>query len=182
MIKDNYREIETQKENEFINIIENNKEQYYRIAYSYLKNEADALEVIQEAVYKGYKALKEIRELKYIKTWFVRILINESNNKLKERKKISNLFQNEETLKKQEKVDNIQSYEKQIDLEIDLTNALRELSEEEKTIIVLKYFEDYTFQEISEVIKRPINTVKTTMYRALKKMKIDLEEVEIYGK
>ena len=56
----------------------------YRLAFSYVKNEQDAMDVVQESVYKAMKTLEEtakeallqIKEKKYIKTWLWRIVIN----------------------------------------------------------------------------------------------------------
>lgn len=59
---------------------------------------------------------------------------------------------------------------------IDLYNALNKLDVKYKTVVILRYFEDLTFQEISKVLDLPVNTVKTQLYRALDILKIDLEK------
>ena len=50
-----------------------NQERFYRLAYSYVKNSDDALDIVQEAI---TKALAYRSEVKYIKTWFYRIVVN----------------------------------------------------------------------------------------------------------
>ena len=51
-------------------------EKLYRLAFSYVKNEQDAMDVVQESVYKAMKNASQIKEKKYIKTWLWRIVIN----------------------------------------------------------------------------------------------------------
>ena len=53
-----------------------NSASFYRIALSYTRNHDDALDIVQEAVYKALKSSHSLREPQYIKTWFHRILIN----------------------------------------------------------------------------------------------------------
>ncbi|MEX2104755.1 MAG: sigma-70 family RNA polymerase sigma factor, partial [Bacilli bacterium] len=60
----------------FYRLILDNKEKMYRIAYSYFKNETDALEAIQEVTYRAYVRIKKLREPQYFNTWLIRIMIN----------------------------------------------------------------------------------------------------------
>ena len=54
---------------------------------------------------------------------------------------------------------------------MDLYNALDILEPEERTYIVLRYFEAYNFREIAQMLRLPESTVKSRSYRALDKMK-----------
>ncbi|MBQ7241532.1 MAG: RNA polymerase, partial [Firmicutes bacterium] len=47
----------------------------YRIAYIYVRNEADALDVMQEAAYRAFKNRASLKEAKYFRTWLIRITI-----------------------------------------------------------------------------------------------------------
>ncbi|WP_331666942.1 sigma factor [Metaclostridioides mangenotii] len=53
-------------------IIEN-RENFYRVAYSYVRNEQDALDIIQDSIYKALNSVEILKEIKFIKTWFYRI-------------------------------------------------------------------------------------------------------------
>ena len=57
----------------------------------------------------------------------------------------------------------------------DLRNALEKLLPEEKTVIILRYFEDMKLEEIEEVCEESLSTVKSRLYRTLKKLRLDLE-------
>ena len=60
--------------------------------------------------------------------------------------------------------------------ETDLYRALQQLDEKERTVVICKYFEDMTLDEIADTEKRNVNTVKSRLYRALKKLRGYLEE------
>lgn len=156
----------------FLEILHLNKENFYKIAYSYVKNQEDALDVIQESVCKGYTSLHKLRERKYMKTWFTRIVINTSITYINKRK---NIIQFDEGILTEKIESSIQ-----IENKIDVRNALDTLSDREKTIVILRFFEDKKIDEIARIVEQPINTTKTILYRALKKLKVNLEEVEIY--
>lgn len=59
---------------------------------------------------------------------------------------------------------------------LDLFQALDTLSERDRTCVILRYFEEYTFPEISAVLQEPEPTVKSRLYRALRKMRAFLEK------
>ena len=54
-------------------------EKYYRLAYSYVHNEADALDIVQEAAYKAILKSDSLKEPQYVETWVYRIVINEAH-------------------------------------------------------------------------------------------------------
>ena len=53
---------------------------FYRLAFSYVKNQDAAMDVVQEAIVKALEKVDTLREPAYLKTWFYRILINEAMN------------------------------------------------------------------------------------------------------
>ena len=58
--------------------------------------------------------------------------------------------------------------------DIDLWCALEKMSKEDRLVIQLKYFEDMKLDEIADVLNENVNTVKSRLYRGLKKLKIEL--------
>ena len=55
-----------------------NQEKFYRLAFSYLKNQEDALDVVQSAICKALEHYGELKSEAALKTWFYRIVLNES--------------------------------------------------------------------------------------------------------
>ena len=58
--------------------------------------------------------------------------------------------------------------------DVDLRQALDALPQEVRTVIVLRYFEDLTLEQIADVQEENVNTVKSRLYRGLKKMRLEL--------
>ena len=58
-----------------------------------------------------------------------------------------------------------------VDDRLDLYQALDALSPDEKSLIILKYFEDRSFREISSILNLPESTVKTRLYRIIGKLR-----------
>ncbi len=152
----------------FSDFIIENKEKYYRLAYSYVKNQDDALDIVQESIYKAISSLNTVQSSEYIKTWFYRIVINTSLDFLRKQKKI--VVADDETL---------EFYSPGADdnyKDIDLQKALEDLPPNYRSIVVLRFFEDLKIEEIGEILELNVNTVKTRLYSALKKLRLSLEE------
>ena len=65
-------------EQELIELLKNKKEKYYRIAFTYVKNRDDALDIVHNAVVTALQKMHTLKNREYLETWFYRILINES--------------------------------------------------------------------------------------------------------
>jgi RNA polymerase sigma-70 factor (ECF subfamily) len=63
------------------------KDNHYRLAYSYVKNADDALDIVQESIYKAISYMDTLKDPSYLKTWFYRIVVNTSLDFLRKRKK-----------------------------------------------------------------------------------------------
>lgn len=149
------------------------KEDIYRIAYVYMRNENDALDVLHDTIYRSYTSIKKLKNPKFFNTWLTRIVINCSLNALKRKKKI---YDNEDKMLNEDIKDiNTENTEDSIISGIDLMTSIERLAFSEKTIVILKYFQDLTLSQISEVLSCPIGTVKTRLNRALKLLRTDLE-------
>ena len=139
-------------------------ERFYRLAYSYVHNEADALDVVQESACKAIIQCKKLKDTTKLLPWLCRIVVNTSldllRNQIKE--------QPAEELPEAAAED---KYE-----ELDLKKALNRLEPENRTVIILRYFEDMKIEDIALVVDENVNTVKTRLYRSLKKLRIQLDD------
>ncbi|MDK0841217.1 sigma-70 family RNA polymerase sigma factor [Clostridium perfringens] len=139
-------------------LIKNNKEYLYKMAFLYVKDEQDALEVIHETVYRAFLNIEKLKKAKFFNTWITRILINVSIDFLKRKGK--NEMLDESTPIRKEKCE-ISTEEK-----LDLYNAIDLLNDNYKTVIIMMYFNDMKIKDISKVMETPENTVKTYLRRA----------------
>ncbi|MBE5900492.1 MAG: sigma-70 family RNA polymerase sigma factor [Lachnospiraceae bacterium] len=139
-------------------------DRYYRLAYSYVHNEADASDIVQNGAYKAIRASKSLKNLEFAKTWVYRIMLNEIFDFCRKRK-----F---ESLDEMEwETGACDTYEN-----FDLQEAMKALSEEERMIIELKYFEDLKLEEIADMMNINLSTVKSKLYRSMKKLRLELTE------
>ena len=82
---------------ELVLLIENEQERFYRIAYSYVKNREDALDIVHNAIVKALQSYTGLRRPEYAQTWFCRILINESISFLRKNRRFVPLEEIQET-------------------------------------------------------------------------------------
>lgn len=155
-----------------IQYILENQDRFYRVAYSYTRHQEDALDVVQSAVCKALEAHESIKNEDAIKTWFYRILMNESLAVLKKRKRI---LLSDDGLE-QEKL----YYEKGYEQDDDLEKELDRLELDVQGIIKLRFFEELSLKEISCITGLNLNTVKTKLYRGLKQLKENIQEADIW--
>lgn len=146
------------------------REKYYRLAYCYTKNEHDALEILSEATYQGYCHLHQLKEPDYFDTWMCRIIIREAYRFLKQRKRWSYFEQPEEGAE--------EPMFRAAEDSVDVYRCLDRLPMDDKTLLILKYFEERSFREIAELLAIPENTVKTRIYRLLERLR---GKEDIYG-
>lgn len=146
-----------------------NYDQYYRLAYSYVHNDADAGDIVQNGAYKAIKNSGELQKEEYASTWLYRIMLNEIF-------RLCGQKRTEELPADAEKVQTEDCYE-----DIDLKRALFELPDEERIIVELKYFEDMKLDDIATILNENVNTIKTRLYRSLKKLRIRLEEEWVFS-
>lgn len=141
----------------------------YKEAYLRCKHEEDAKEIVQETIYKAYRNIKSLKEPKYFKTWLSKILINVSNDYMRKNGMIELEHDENDYVKKVHNHD-------QIEIKIDLYNAIDELEDKYKDVIILRYIEDLKIEDISQILERPVNTIKTHIRKAIKDMKNLLKE------
>lgn len=160
----------------FAQLMDEVKVQAYRMAYTYVKNEEDALEVVSESVYKAYKSIASLRNPDYFTTWFMRIVINNAVTLLGKRK---NQIYLDDCL--DEKELSIRDENEFSADRIDLYHAVDRLSPENKSLIVMRFYQDLKLEEIADIMQIPLSTVKSRLYKILKLLKADLEGGEKSG-
>ena len=141
-------------------IILENMQTLYRVAFGILKNDDEIYDAISATTVKVFENIHTLKKEEYVKTWITRILINECYKICNKNKKIIYL----ENVQPKNLVHN-DTHE-----ELEFKNLIRNLNDELKEIVILYYFEDFSIKEISKIIKIPEGTVKTRLSRARKKL------------
>lgn len=146
-------------ENKITKYIIQNKNKHYRIAYSYVKNTEDALDIVQESIYKAFASINSLKKCSSMNSWFCRIVVNTLLDFLRKQKKL--VFSDNEDFISQD------TEEMNINPNIDLHNALDNLPDKYRKVIVLRFFEDLKIREIAEILSENTNTIKTRLYKSL---------------
>ena len=138
----------------------------YRLAYSYMENEQDALDVVQTAVVKALSA-SPMRQPRYLKTWVYRIVAHTALDSLRSRKR--RVLSGDWALG-----DGADA--PPLDAALDLRQALGRLPPDLRAIVILRYFHDLELREAAEVLGVNLNTVNTRLYRALRLLNVEMED------
>ena len=118
-----------------------------------------------EAMYR--LAYTKVQQESYIRTWLWRIVMNTAVDYIRSRKNETELDAAGETGKE----DTYQDF--------DTLEALKILDEREKAVVILRFFEDQKLDDIARILHENTNTVKTILYRSLKKLRVQLTEGEL---
>ena len=117
------------KEQKIEQLLLENYNKYYRLAYSYVHHEADAADIVQNGAYKAIKNSDALKQEEYAQTWIYRIMLNEIFGYVKKNREVS--------------LDEMPAEEGREDRyeNIDLRRALDAMEERDKAVIELRYFE-----------------------------------------
>jgi RNA polymerase sigma-70 factor (ECF subfamily) len=135
----------------------------YYVALAFVHNHQDALDLSQEAFIKAFRKIKKFDTKRPFFPWFYRILKNLCIDHYKHRRRL-----NEVPL---ENVRVLEVEHEDREMKKALWKGIDELPDEQKEIIVLRYFQQLSYQEIAEILDKPIGTVMSSLYYAKKRLK-----------
>ncbi len=157
----------------------------YNLAYRLSGNAEDAQDIAQEAFVKAYQSLQSFNPQYSFKSWLFRIAQNLSIDQLRKKSRHPQISMNQEI--EDDSGDSLQRewadpspnartllIEKQKGERIE--QMIQSLPEPYKTVIVLRHIEELQLEEIAQILRMPLGTVKTNLYRARNIMKDKLKE------
>lgn len=164
-------------------LVRRNNQKLYRIIRSYIKDDAEIEDVMQNSYLKAFTKLYQFKLESSFSTWLIRIGINESLTRLKEKEKLYHLNEQSDNLSNTilEISDNkqlnpqdemIRNEAKQI-----LENAIDSLNIKYKTVYIMKEVEGMSLKEISIVLDLTIANIKVRLHRSKEMLKEKLYEV-----
>lgn len=162
-------------EKSFEDLIEENKMKFYKTAKSILKNDDDVYDAIQEALISIYQNFDKLENKEFFSTWGTRIIINKCYDLLRKNKKSeNNVYIDDENVNLELQYDN-----KKEDEKFELDDILEHLSEEQKLITTLYYYNEYSVKEISNMLEYPEGTIKYKLSQIRTELRIMLERGEL---
>ncbi|MGI6586487.1 MAG: sigma-70 family RNA polymerase sigma factor [Lutisporaceae bacterium] len=146
----------------------------YNIAYRIMGNEEDAKDMAQEALFRVFKSLKDFKGQAAFSTWLYRIVTNVCLDELRRRKNekyvsIDSTIHTDsgelhmELCSDKETPENIYERVEQREL---IKNAIKEMSEDYRSVIILRDIQGFSYEEISVILDCSLGTVKSRINRA----------------
>jgi RNA polymerase sigma-70 factor (ECF subfamily) len=158
--------------NAFAELVDLYKDKVYHVSYRMLGNRQEAEDVAQETFLRVYTNLDNYDPQYKFSTWIYRIASNLSIDILRKRKKnlsIDAEVSGAEGMDWHERLaDTGKGPEEEVltdELQEEVQDAIMELNPKYRAVMLLRYIEDLSLQEISEAIQLPISTIKTRIHR-----------------
>ncbi|GAF13058.1 RNA polymerase sigma factor SigV [Bacillus sp. JCM 19045] len=156
-------------EEAFTALLAMEEKKLYYTALSFTKNHDDALDAVQEAACQAYLNVKKLREPAFFSTWLHQILMRQCLKIIRKKKRC--LPYEAEVLNQQ------LIYHQVLEIENDrLKPIIRSLNKRMQDAIILFYYHDLSIKEISKILQKPENTIKTYLRRGKQELRKMLEE------
>ena len=155
-------------------------QQVYRLAYRITLSRKDAEDIVQDVFLKLYYKLHQFEEKSKISTWLYRIALNTSIDsqrrfkKWKEEKPLHLITEKEMRIPKQNPTEHSATEIAEL-----LNRAISKLKRPFRNVLILRNFEDFTYEDIAEILQITSGTVASRLNRAYSKLKIELEKLGI---
>lgn len=155
----------------------------YNLALRAVNDAREAEDLAQDAFIRAWQALPRFRADAKFSTWLYRIVVNLCYNRhprLKKEQEFLSMEENEELISQDEGIIPDNEHDRR-HLRECLHQKINELPATQKMLIQLRYQQELSYEEISEVMQMPMGTVKTGLFRAhaqLRKEMVRMEEME----
>ena len=143
-----------------------NKNLYYRIAYSFTGNQADSLDAISEMTLSVLEKLGQLRDPEQFLPWSKKILMNACRKRLRDRKRTTVVAEFPQVA---DPYDENQWAEQWM-----VRKAVYGLPPKFKEIVIMRYYLDMEYQDIAHTIGLPLGTIKSRLNRAMSALKKEL--------
>lgn len=170
------REAQAGNRSAFRSLAERNMRQAYNVAYGFVQDHEGAHDVVQDALVRAYHALPGFRGDAGFSTWLHRIVTNVALNHIRSRSART---------RREVRVDEVAEPGATQDHEIhtrqlrdQLTAALSTLPDLQRTVVTLRHIDGLSTREVSMILKCSEGTVKTHLFRGLKKLRQKLQYLQ----
>lgn len=154
-------------------LVERHMRQAYNLAFSFVNDHAGAEDIAQDAFVRAYRALPSFRGEAGFGTWLYRIVTNLSLNTLKQRRTLTDREVAMETFPSS--LDGTEDSAHREDLRAHMERALHELPTLQRAVVILRHFDGLSTRQVSDILGCSEGTVKTHLFRGLKKLRAKLE-------
>lgn len=153
----------TGKEQEFTKVYEEFADDIFRLCYSFMKNQMDAEDAVQETFLKYFHSDKKFESMEHQKAWLIVTASNHCKDLLKQRWRKAKDLDDYMDIVGEEKV--------MVD---EVMELVMKLPEKYKTAVYLYYYEGYDSREIAHLLRKPDSTIRTYLQKARKLLRQEL--------
>ena len=164
-----------QQEKAFKEIVDSYSERLYWHVRRFLCSHEDTDDLLQEIFIKIWSALPSFRGDSQLYTWLYRIATNEALNFLNKQKVRSALQFESMSSKLEDKIDENPWFNGD-QLQRDLMKAIQRLPNKQKTVFTMRWFEEMSYEDISEILGTSVGALKASYHFAVEKIKAELEK------
>jgi RNA polymerase sigma-70 factor (ECF subfamily) len=162
----------THPEELFFSLLKPEQGKLYRTAWAILGNEADASDALQEAVIRAHRNFSQLKGgAVAFPYWIRRIVVNQCSQILRKRKRVIPVERPEEL-----REDVVAPPPEGPGS--DVWEAVQKLDERHRAVVVLRFAEDKSLEDIAKALDIPLGTVKSRLHTALKQLRAHLTESE----
>ena len=161
----------------FRELVEGYKRQAYSVAYDLMGTHEDAEDISQEAFIKVYQSIRSFRGEARFSTWLYRIVVNLCISE-KRKKSSKDMEYYGDTIPEEahhsQDIDPSEHPEKALQshrIQEHIREALDKLPSQQKTVFVLRFYQDLSLKEIGRIMKLSEGTVKSHLFRTLRKLR-----------
>ncbi len=165
-------------------LVRRNNQKLYRVIRGYMKDEAEIEDIMQDSYVKAFTKLYQFKLESSFSTWLIRIGINESLARLKEKGKIYQLSEYSSNLKSNNAMEvpddkQLNPHDRMISIEAKqlLENAIDHLDIKYRTVYIMKEVEEMSLMEISDALGLSLANVKVRLHRSKEMLKEKLYEI-----
>jgi RNA polymerase sigma-70 factor (ECF subfamily) len=147
----------------------------FRLAWRLTGDQSLAEDVVQDAFIKAWQKLGDFKLQSSFRTWLHRITVNTAMDQLRKRSRHERMETNEPDWSQLQEGAVTPKHDVQIDVQACTHAAMMNLSETERAALTLRHFEGHSIKEIAQVLDLTTNACKQTIFRAVKKMRVELQ-------
>jgi len=167
---------ESQREIAFRELISLYKERLYKHIRKIVLNHDDADDVLQNTFIKVFRSIDGFKGESKLYSWMYRIATNEAITFINKNAKINRVTSEE---MQQIAINNLQAdiYFEGDAIQLKLQKAIATLPQKQQLVFNMKYFEEHTYEELSEILDTSVGALKSSYHIAVKKITTYLTEV-----
>ena len=164
-----------QQDRAFKEIVAAYSERLYRLVRRFLCSHEDTDDLLQEIFLKVWRSLPGFRGESSLYTWLYRIATNETLNHLRKQKIRSALQFESLSSEMDRRIDDDPFFDGDA-LQRELSKAVARLPDKQRTVFIMRYFEDASYEDISEMLGTSVGALKASYHFAAEKVKAELKK------